>query len=316
VVSWKRDRVLHVFITKDHFPKCHEAALYGVRPSSLNQLAQVRDGDEAFLYNRVAGNLYGPYRCRGPVRYLGPDVDAPVWEAAGPGSRREKFRFVVGLEAPPETLRYSVPQFYEAAGAAGIELVPADFVKRSVYTFLPGHGERFRRELAGAGYQKAMPFLPPSRPLPLEKYVPVDGKNLEFILQYELLDESMLEFLLAREPTALAEEMGARPAFNQLRIDGRGNRIDLVYASADALYIIELKRGRRGAEARRDILRYEIWARGRRGSLAEAFGLRRERPTVTPVLVAAGGPSRPADCRIYDWRLDENPARLSFTRVQ
>jgi len=312
----KINSMLHVLITKNHFLRCHEAALYGVRPSSVNQLAQVRDGDAAYLYQRVAGALYGPYRCRGPVRYLGPTVPAPVWEAAGPGSAREKFRFVVRLEAAREVCRFSISQFYEAAREAAVELVPADFVKRSVYTFLPGDGARFADALARAPRQIGMPFLPQPRPYPVEGYVPLYGKHLEFILKYERLDESLLEFVLAREETALAREMQARPAFNQLRIDERGNRIDLVYASPEVLFIIELKRGRRDAEARRDIIRYEIWARGRRERLAAALGLGEVRPTVAPVLVAAGGPPRPADCRIYDWELLKNPARLAFNRVQ
>jgi hypothetical protein len=308
--------MLHVFITKNHFPRCHEAALYGVRPSSVNQLAQVRDGDAAYLYQRTAGALYGPYTCRAPVRYLGPTVPAPVWEPAARGSRREKFRFVVRLEAAREVGRLSVSHFYEAARAAEVDLTPADFVKRSVHTFLPAEGERVAEKLARAPHQLAMPFLPRPRPFPLEEYAAVDGDRLGFILQHEPLDESLLEFLLAREATALSREMAARPAFNQLRIDERGNRIDLVYASADALFIIELKRGRRDAEARRDILRYELWARGRRERLAAALNFGEARPTVTPVLVAAGGPPRPAECRIYDWRLENEPTRLSFTRVQ
>ncbi len=308
--------MLHVFITKDHFPRCHEAALYGVRPSSVNQLAQVRDGDAAYLYQRVAGALYGPYACRGPVRYLGPTVAEPVWEAAGPGSRREKFRFVVRLASGPEVSRVSVSQLYELARAAGVELVPADFVKRSVYTFLPADGARITAALAAAPRQLAIPFLPQPRPYPLEERLPVRGDNLKYILQHERLDESLLEFILAREFTPLARDLGARPAFNQLRIDDRGNRIDLVYASPAALYVIELKRGRRDAEARRDILRYELWARGRREALARGLRLRAARPTVTPVLVAGGGPPRPAECRIYDWRLEDEPTRLSFTRVQ
>jgi hypothetical protein len=308
--------VLHVFITKNHFLRCHEAALYGVRPSSVNQLAQVREGDAAYLYQRTAGALYGPYNCRGPVRYLGPEVPAPVWEAAARGSRREKFRFVVGLAATPEVHRFSVSHFYEAARAAGVELTPADFVKRSVHTFLPAEGERMSGALATAPRQLAMPFLPHPRPLPLDAYPAVDGDHLEFILRHETLDESLLEFILAREPTALARDMEARPAFNQLRIDERGNRIDLIYASPGAIFIIELKRGRRDAEARRDILRYELWARGRRNKLAAALNVDEVRPTVTPVLVAAGGPPRPAECRIYDWRLENKPTRLSFTRVQ
>jgi hypothetical protein len=308
--------MLHVFITKNHFPRCHEAALYGVRPSSVNQLAQVSDGDTAYLYQRVAGALYGPYACRGPVRYLGPTVPAPVWEAAAPGSKREKFRFVVRLEAGPEVSRISVSQLYELAGALGVELVPADFVKRSVYTFLPANGARVAEALLAAPRQLAMPFLPRPRPYPLERCVTVRGDNLKHILQYERLGESLLEFVLAREETSLARDLAARPAFNQLRIDDRGNRIDLVYASPAALYVIELKRGRRDAEARRDILRYEIWARGRREGLARGLGLRAPRPTVTPVLVADGGPARPAECRIYDWQLEDEPTRLSFTRVQ
>ncbi len=308
--------MLHVFITKDHFHRCHEAALYGVRPSSVNQLAQVRDGDAAYLYQRVAGALYGPYTCRGPVRYLGPTVPAPVWEAAGPGSKREKFRFVVGLEAGAEVSRVSVSRLYELTRAAGVEVVPADFVKRSVYTFLPAEGERVAGALREAPRQLAMPFLPRPRPYPLDGLAAVRGENLDFILRHERLDESLLEFVLAREETPLARDLEARPAFNQLRVDDRGNRIDLVYASPAALYIIELKRGRRDAEARRDILRYEIWARGRREGLARALGLRALRPTVTPVLVAGGGPPRPAECRIYDWRLEDGPKRLSFTRVQ
>lgn len=308
--------MLHVFITKNHFLRCHEAALYGVRPSSVNQLAQVRDGDAAYLYQRLAGALYGPYTCRGPVRYLGPTVTAPVWEAAAAGSPREKFRFVVRLEAGPEVFRFPVSQFYESARAAGVALAPADFVKRSVYTFLPADGGRVAGALAAAPRQLAMPFLPRLRPYPLDGRVPTSGKHLEFILRYERLDESLLEFVLAREETSLGRDLGARPAFNQLRIDDRGNRIDLVYASREALFIIELKRGRRDAEARRDILRYEIWARGRRERLARALGLAAPRPAITPVLVAGGGPARPADCRIYDWQLEKDPARLSFTRVQ
>ena len=308
--------MLHVFITKDHFPRCHEAALYGVRPSSVNQLAQVRDGDTAYLYQRVAGALYGPYRCSGPVRYLGPTVPAPVWEAAAPGSRREKFRFVVRLQAGPEINRVSVSQLYELARAAEVELVPADFVKRSVYSFLPADGERIAAALAAAPSQLAMPFLPRPRPYPLAGRASVSGETLPYILKYERFDESLLEFLLAREDTALARDLDAAPAFNQLRIDDRGNRIDLVYASPAALYIIELKRGRRDAEARRDIVRYELWARGRREALARQLRLPAPRPTVTPVLVAGGGPPRPAECRIYDWRLEPEPSRLSFTRVQ
>jgi hypothetical protein len=308
--------VLHVFITKGHFLRCHEAALYGVRPSSVNQLAQVRDGDAAYLYQRTAGALYGPYECCGPVRYLGPTVPAPVWEAAARGSRREKFRFVVRLAAAPEVVRFSVTHFYEAARATAVELSPADFVKRSVHTFLPAEGERVARALAAMPRQLAMPFLPRPKPFPLDEYRAVDGENLEFILRHETLDESLLEFLLAREATPLAWEMEARPAFNQLRIDERGNRIDLIYVSPAALFIIELKRGRRDAEARRDILRYELWARGRRDRLAAALAAGPGRPAVTPVLVAAGGPPRPAECRIYDWRLDREPTRLSFTRVQ
>ena len=308
--------MLHVFITKDHFPRCHEAALYGVRPSSVNQLAQVSDGDTAYLYQRVAGALYGPYACRGPVRYLGPTVPAPVWEAAAPGSKREKFRFVVRLEAGPEVSRISVSQLYELAEASGVDLVPADFIKRSVYTFLPADGARVAEALLAAPRQLAMPFLPRPRPYPLERCVPVRGDGLKHILQYERLGESLLEFVLAREETSLARDLAARPAFNQLRIDDRGNRIDLVYASPAALYVIELKRGRRDAEARRDILRYEIWARGRREGLARGLGLSSPRPTVTPVLVADGGPARPAECRIYDWQLEDEPTRLSFTRVQ
>jgi len=308
--------VLHVFITKNHFQKCHEAALYGVRPSSVNQLAQVADGDPAYLYQRTAGALYGPYVCRGPVRYLGPEVPAPVWEAAARGSRREKFRFVVRLEAAPDVHRFSVSHFYEAARAADVELTPADFVKRSVHTFLPAEGERMARALAAAPRQLAMPFLPRPRPLALDSYPAVDGEHLGFVLRHETLDESLLEFILAREATPLARDMEARPAFNQLRIDERGNRIDLIYASPGAIFVIELKRGRRDAEARRDILRYELWARGRRGRLAAALNVDEGRPTVTPVLVAAGGPPRPAECRIYDWRLENEPTRLSFTRVQ
>lgn len=308
--------MLHIFITKDHFSRCHEAALYGVRPSSVNQLAQVRDGDAAYLYQRVAGALYGPYACRGPVRYLGPTVPAPVWEAAARGSRREKFRFVVRLAAGPEVSRVSVSQLYGLARASGVELVPADFVKRSVHTFLPADGARITEALAAAPRQLAMPFLPRPRPYPLEGRLPVSGDNLAHILQYERLNESLLEFVLAREETPLARDLDAEPAFNQLRIDDRGNRIDLVYASPAALYIIELKRGRRDAEARRDILRYELWARGRREALARGLRLRAPRPTVTPVLVADGGPPRPAECRIYDWQLKAEPTRLSFTRVQ
>jgi|GEM_PF-2114290 len=308
--------MLHVFITKNHFFRCHEAALYGVRPSSVNQLAQVRDGDAAYLYQRLAGALYGPYTCRGPIRYLGPTVPARVWEAAAPGSPREKFRFVVRVEAAPEVFRIPVARLYESARAAGVALAPADFVKRSVYTFLPADGARVAGALAAAPRQLAMPFLPPPRPYPLDGRAPVRGEHLGFIVQYERLDESLLEFVLAREETSLGRDLEARPAFNQLRIDDRGNRIDLVYASPDALFVIELKSGRRDAEARRDILRYEIWARGRRERLAEALGLAAPRPTVTPVLVAGGGPARPADCRIYDWQLDTNPTRLSFTRVQ
>ena len=308
--------MLHVFITKNHFLKCHEAALYGVRPSSVNQLAQVRDGDAAYLYQRTAGALYGPYRCLGPVRYLGPTVPAPVWEPAARGSRREKFRFVVRLAAAPQVHRFSVSHFYEAARTADVELAPADFVKRSVHTFLPAEGGRMARALATAPRQLAMPFLPRPEPLPLDEYAAVRSEHLGFILRHETLDESLLEFVLAREATPLAREMGARPAFNQLRIDERGNRIDLIYASPPALFIIELKRGRRDAEARRDILRYELWARGRRDRLAAALNFGEARPTVTPVLVAAGGPPRPAECCIYDWRLENEPTRLSFTRVQ
>jgi len=308
--------LLHVFITKRHFLRCHELALYGVRPSSVNQLAQVRDGDIAYIYQRLAGALFGPYRCRGPVRYLGPAVETPAWEPATPGAAREKFRFVVRLAAATEVRRFSVSRFYELARAAGVALAPADFVKRSVFTFLPAEGPSVARALGAASRQLAMPFLPPVRPYPLTGRPPVDGAHLGYILRYERFDESLLEFLLARAGGALAADMAAAPAFNQLRIDARGNRIDLVYASSTSLFIIELKRGRRDAEARRDILRYELWARGRRRELAARLGVAAASPTVTPVLVAAGGPARPADCRVYDWRLGGDPPRLAFARVQ
>jgi len=290
--------------------------LYGVRPSSLNQLAQVREGDTAYVYQRRAGALYGPYACRGPVRYLGPDLAAPVWEAAAAGSRREKFRYVVRLRAAGEVYRTSVAQWYAAAAAAGVTLHPSDFVKRSVHTFLPAEGRRMAEALARLPRQGAMSFLGAVRPYPLGGRRAVGSANLEFILQYERLDEALLEFLLAREETPLAAELEARPAFNQLRIDERGNRLDLLYASEEALFVIELKRGRRDAEARRDILRYELWARGRRAPLAAGLELPSSRPRVTPVLVAAGGPPRPAECRLYDWHLRENPTRLAVTRVQ
>ncbi len=306
--------MLHVFITKNHFPRCHETALFGVRPSSLNQLAQVRDGDCAYLYPRLAGALYGPYRCAGDVLYLGPEVPAPVWEEAAPGAAREKYRFVIRLAAAEDLRRVPISRVYELARRSGVDLAPADFVKRSVFTFLPGDGAPMAVALAGAPGQ-TLAFLPPARPYPLAGRRPVNTANLDFILRSETLDESMLEFLLAREGGELAREMGARPAFNQLRVDARGDRVDLVYASEDNIFIIELKRGRRDAEARRDILRYELWARGQRRRLAAALGLN-DAPAVTPVLVAAGGPPRPAACRIYDWRLTRDSARLAFTRVQ
>jgi hypothetical protein len=307
--------MLHVFITVEHFRRCHEAALFGVRPSSLNQLAQVRDGDAAYLYARKAGLLFGPYGCVGPVRYLGPEVATPVWEWAAPGSRREKYRFVVALAAPPVVKRFPIAAFYDAARRAGVPLAPADFIKRSVFSFLPAEGARVAEALGAAPGQRDLPFLAPARPRPVDAYPPVDGAHLSEILAAERFDESWLEFLLAREEGELAREMAAAPAFNQLRIDDRGDRVDLVYASPGNIYIIELKTGRRDAEARRDILRYELWGRGNRRRLAAALGMADARPTVTPVLVAAGGPPRPADCRIYDWRLATSPARLLFERV-
>jgi len=308
--------MLHVFITVGHFQRCHELGLFGVRPSSINQLAQVRDGDEAWLYPRLAGALVGPYRCRGEVTYLGPEVPAPAWEPAAPGSAREEFRFVVGLAAERTPGRVPVARLYATARAAGITCGPADFVKRSVFTFLPAEGARMAEALARAPKQDGLVFAPRPRPYPLDGYRPVNAANLEYILRHEALDESLLEFILAREGGGLLAEAGARPAFNQLRIDDRGNRIDLVYAGADNIFIVELKRGRRDAEARRDILRYELWARGRRRELAAALGMETASPAVTPVLVAAGGPPRPADCLIYDWRLAPDPARLAFARVQ
>lgn len=306
---------LHVFITVDHFRRCHEAALFGVRPSSLNQLAQVRDGDRAYIYARKAAVLYGPYICRGPVYYLGPRAEAPVWEWADPSARAEKYRYVVRLGAEAEVRRFPMASLYALARARGIDLGPADFVKRSVFSFLPAEGARLAAAWEQAPGQSALPFLPPPRPVSLAGCLPVDGRHLDALLKHEKLDESLLEFLLAREGGALAAEMGASPAFNQLRIDPRGDRIDLVYASDESLFIIELKTGRRDAEARRDILRYELWARGKRRDLASRLGLAAASPLVTPVLVAAGGPPRPVDCRIYDWRVAAGPARLTFERV-
>jgi len=305
---------LHVFITVDHFRRCHEAGLYGVRPSSVNQLAQVRDGDGAWLYARKAGVFFGPYRCVGPVRYLGPEVEQPVWEWAAPASKREKYRFVVALAAPPHLRRLGVAAFYEAASGAGVDLHAADFVKRSVFSFLPAQGPRVAAAMATAPGQRPLPFFARPRPMPVEDLMPADVAHLPALLAAERLDESLLEFLLAREEGGLTRALAARPAFNQLRIDDRGNRVDLVYTSPGNIFIIELKNGRRDAEARRDIVRYELWARGHRRRLAAALGMADERPTVTPVLVAAGGPARPTDCRIYDWRLAP-PGRLLFERL-
>jgi len=308
--------MLHVFITAGHFRRCHEVGLFGVRPSSLNQLAQVRPGDRAFIYERTAATFFGPYRCRRDVRYLGPTVERPVWEWAAPGSRREKFRYVIALEPLAGFNRLPVGAVYATAHALGIGLHAADFVKRSCYTFFPADGERLAAALSRHPRQQDLPFLAGAGAADDAAWLPVDAAHLDALLAHERWDESLLEFILAREGGALAREMGARPAFNQLRIDDRGDRIDLLYAAPNHLFVIELKTGRRDAEARRDIVRYELWARAHRREVAARLGLAGDEPAVTPVLVAAGGPPRPAECRIYDWRLEPGPARLTFDRVQ
>lgn len=307
--------MLHFFITKNHFPRCHEVGLFGVRPSSVNQLAQVRDGDIAYVYQRSSRAFYGPYRCRGDVVYVGPTVTEPIWEWSSPGSGRERFRFVVRITPADTVYRLSAAAVYEAAREAGVKLAPEDFITRSVFTFLPAEGERMKRALAAAPAQTTMGYLTQPQPLPLNNYRPLNLYTAGFITRYETFDESLLEFLLSREKTSFAAALHGRPVFNQLRTEGRG-RIDLIYAGNDQLYIIELKRERRDVEARRDILRYELWARGRRQELARALALESATPRVVPVLLARGGPARPEACLIYDWQWEPKSEDLIFNRVQ
>lgn len=305
--------MLHVFITRGRFRRCHELGLYGVRPLSLNQLALVQEGHEVFFYEWQERAFYGPYLARGPVSHAGGEVPFPLWTP--PAAGRETFRYVVGVSAPAPPRRIPSADFRRLAASAGARVSAADFANRSVFTFLSADGAVMSAVLGE--WARAEPPAPLAAPgvVPLDLFNPVTTSSLPSLLETEAMSEALLEFLLAREPSSLADDLGARPVFNQLRIDARGDRIDLLFANHKHLFVVELKTTRRNAEARRDITRYELWVRGKRDELVARLGTPSRARFVTPVLVAQGGAARPEGCRIYDWSLSSNRT-LTFARVQ
>jgi hypothetical protein len=73
----------HLFITPLHYDRCLEYGLFGVGETQMNQIANVHEGDLAFVYTarkaggRTRGVIYGPFRILSEPFFSSAEVWAP-----------------------------------------------------------------------------------------------------------------------------------------------------------------------------------------------------------------------------------------------
>ncbi|UCE26974.1 MAG: hypothetical protein JSW52_11605 [Candidatus Coatesbacteria bacterium] len=260
---------LHILITGRHLEKCHVARLYGVHPAAINQIAGVRPGDRAYLFSKVKGRVYGPYDVAGDPTYLPLEGEPPIWEREQE-TGRERFRVVFRVEPRAEPASAPVESLYELARDLDVAFFPEDVINRSVFTFLPADRPRILTAVGELPWQETI--LPEADPVDITGGKTLDCAGLEELAANEKVGESFVEYVLARGDRLGGILGDGGVVWNQLRVPSERSRIDLVYKSGSTLYIIELKSGAAGRAARRELMRYAVWAKANRTFLGRQFG--------------------------------------------
>ncbi|MCI0556881.1 MAG: EVE domain-containing protein [Nitrososphaera sp.] len=236
--SWK----FHLFVTPKYFDQCLDYGLFGVSEPNLSQLANVRQGDLAFVYtarprgSRTIGCIYGPFEVISDLFYN----ETLVWTPSANDSNKDKFPYRVKVRILPEhaaTNPVPVQTLWDLRDQGKIKSIvdSSALIDKAVCTLLWDEGRMLLQALLQAN----------PNPAHIDKtyrgHIFTEGKvNLlqfrgEGIREFRL--EGLLEAFLLMNPHHLYQMSGIPEAvnetfraqvFNQVSAYVAGGAIDIV----------------------------------------------------------------------------------------